>query len=101
MLTLAELNQKFLAMETKIGHLESEVQILESKNEDLKFKIDLKEAKEDISYLMMEQVKLIDRIQTLEDDQIGNDEDVGRNLKETGKNLGPVSFHFSGLSPSS
>ena len=48
-------------METKIGHLESEVKTLKSKNDDLESKIELKEIQADVSYLMTEQTKLNDR----------------------------------------
>ena len=60
-LTLNDLNDRFTSMETKINRLESEVEILKSRNDDLEMKIELKEVQADVSYLMMEQVKLSDR----------------------------------------
>ena len=60
-LTLNDLNDRFTSMETKINRLESEVEILKSRNDDLEMKIELKEMQADVSYLMMEQVKLSDR----------------------------------------
>ena len=60
-LTLNDLNDRFTSMETKINRLESEVEILKSRNDDLEMKIELKEMQADVSYLMMEQVKLNDR----------------------------------------
>lgn len=60
-LTLNDLNDRFTSMETKINHLESEVKMLKSKNDDLESKIELKEIQADVSYLMTEQTKLNDR----------------------------------------
>ena len=54
-------------METKIGHLESEVKTLKSKNDDLESKIELKEIQADVSYLMTEQTKLSDRKKDMTD----------------------------------
>ena len=61
-LTLNDLNDRFSSMESEIGHLKSEVEMLKSRNDDLEMKIELKEMQADVSYLMMEQVKLSDRI---------------------------------------
>ena len=60
-LTLNDLNDRFTSMETKINRLESEVEMLKTRNDDLEMKIELKEMQADVSYLMMEQVKLTDR----------------------------------------
>ena len=60
-LTLNDLNDRFSSMETKINRLESEVEMLKTRNDDLEMKIELKEVQADVSYLMMEQVKLSDR----------------------------------------
>ena len=60
-LTLNDLNDRFTSMETKINRLESEVEMLKTRNDDLEMKIELKEMQADVSYLMMEQVKLNDR----------------------------------------
>ena len=62
LLTWDDLNDRFSSMESKINRLESEVQTLKSKNDELEMKIELKEVQADVSYLMMEQVKLNDRI---------------------------------------
>ena len=56
-----DFNRRLSSMETKIAQLESEVKILKSKNDDLESKIVLKEIQADVSYLMMEQVKINDR----------------------------------------
>ena len=60
-LTLNDLNDRFTSMEIKISHLESEVKMLKSKNDDLESKIEMKEVQADVSYLMAEQTKLNDR----------------------------------------
>ena len=60
-LTLNDLNDRFTSMETKINHLESEVKMLKSKNDDLESTIELKEIQADVSYLMTEQTKVNDR----------------------------------------
>ena len=60
-LTVNDLHVRLSSMETKIGHLESEVKMLKSKNDDLESKIELKEVQADVSYLMTEQSKLSDR----------------------------------------
>ena len=60
-LTLNDLNDRFSSMKTKISRLESEVEMLKTRNDDLEMKIELKEMQADVSYLMMEQVKLNDR----------------------------------------
>ena len=56
-----DLNERLSLMETKIAYLESEVKILKSENDDLESKIELKEVQADVSYLMMQQVKMNDR----------------------------------------
>ena len=63
-LTLNDLNDRFSSMETKINRLESEVEMLKTRNDDLEMKIELKEMQADVSYLMMEQVKLSPKINT-------------------------------------
>ena len=60
-LTLNDLNDRFSSMETKINRLESEVEMLKTRNDDLEMKIELKEVQADVSYLMMEQIKFSDR----------------------------------------
>ena len=59
--TVNDLQVRLSSMETKIGHLESEIKMLTSKNDDLESKIELKEVQADVSYLMTEQTKLSDR----------------------------------------
>ena len=59
--TLNELHLRLLSMENKIDHLESEIKSLKAKNQDLESEIELKEVQADVSYILMEQVKLIDR----------------------------------------
>ena len=54
LLTLNDLNDRFSSMESEIGHLKSEVEMLKSRNDDLEMKIELKEVQADVSYLMME-----------------------------------------------
>ena len=61
-LTVNDLHVRLSSMETKIEHLESEVKMLKTKNDDLETKIELKEVQADVSFLMTEQTKLTDRI---------------------------------------
>ena len=59
--TVNDLEVRLTSMGTKIGHLESEMKMFKSKNDDLESKIELKEVQADASYLMTEQTKLSDR----------------------------------------
>ena len=59
--TVNDLQVRLSSMETKIVHLESEMKMLKSKNDDLESKIELKEVQADVSYLRTEQTKLSDR----------------------------------------
>ena len=52
-------------MENRISDLESELKILKSKDQDLETKIELKEVQADVSFILMEQVKLNDRNRAL------------------------------------
>lgn len=65
-LNLADMNVRLTSMETKVGRLESEIKSLKLKNQDLKTKIELKEIQADVSYILMEQVKLNDRNRALQ-----------------------------------
>ena len=65
-LNLDDINVRLQSMETKIGNLESEIKSLKSKNQDLESKIELKELQADVSYILMEQVKINDRNRALE-----------------------------------
>ena len=58
-LTIDDMNVRFTSMENRISDLESELKILKSK--DLEMKIELKEVQADVSFILMEQVKLNDR----------------------------------------
>ena len=61
-LTMQNFNSRLLLMETKIHNLESEMKILKSRDKELESKIELKEVQDDISFLLMEQSKINDRI---------------------------------------
>ena len=65
-LNLAAMNVRLTSMETKVGRLESEIKSLKSKNQDLKSKLELKEVQADVSYILMEQVKINDRNRALQ-----------------------------------
>ena len=56
-----EVNKRFASMEAKIKDLESDIQILKSRNEDLEFKIEVKEVQADVSLLLAEQEKMGNR----------------------------------------
>ena len=62
-LTIDILNTRLSSMETRINNLESEIKILKSqdKDHDLETKIELKEVQADVSFILMEQVKISDR----------------------------------------
>ena len=62
-LTMDDFNARLLSMETKIEDLESEIKTLKSqdKDQDLETKIELKEVQADVSYILMEQIKISDR----------------------------------------
>ena len=60
-LNLDDINVRLQFMETKIGNLESEIRILKTQEQDLEAKIELKEVQADVSFILMEQVKLNDR----------------------------------------
>ena len=64
-LTTDDMNVRFTSMENRISDLESELKILKSKDQDLKTGIDLKEVQADVSFILMEQVKLNDRNRAL------------------------------------
>ena len=64
-LTMDDINVRFTSMENRISDLESELKILKSKDQDLKTGIDLKEVQADVSFILMEQVKLNDRNRAL------------------------------------
>jgi len=64
-LTMDDMNVRFTSMENRISDLESELKILKSKDQDLKTGIDLKEVQADVSFILMEQVKLNDRNRAL------------------------------------
>ena len=65
-LTMDDINVRFTSMETRISDLESELKTLKSKDQDLEMKIELKEVQADVSFILMEQVKLNDRNRALE-----------------------------------
>ena len=60
-MTMDDINVRFTSMENRISDLESELKILKSKDQDLEMKIELKEVQADVSFILMEQVKLNDR----------------------------------------
>ena len=64
-LTMDDINVRFTSMETRISDLESELKTLKSKDQDLEMKIELKEVQADVSFILMEQVKLNDRNRAL------------------------------------
>ena len=64
-LTMDDINVRFTSMENRISDLESELKILKSKDQDLETKIELKEVQADVSFILMEQVKLNDRDRAL------------------------------------
>ena len=64
-LTMDDMNVRFKSMENRISDLESELKILKSKDQDLETKIDLKEVQADVSFILMEQVKLNERNRAL------------------------------------
>ena len=63
-LNMDDINVRFTSMEDRISDLESELKTLKAKNDDLETEIELKEVQADVSYILMEQVKLNDRIRT-------------------------------------
>ena len=63
--TMDDINVRFTSMENRISDLESELKILKSKDQDLETKIELKEVQADVSFILMEQVKLNDRNRAL------------------------------------
>ena len=63
-LNLDDINVRFTSMENRISDLESELKTLKAKDDDLETQIVLKEVQADVSYILMEQVKLNDRIRT-------------------------------------
>ena len=64
-LTMDDINIRFVSMENRISDLESELKTLKSKDQDLETKIELKEVQADVSFILMEQVKLNDRNRAL------------------------------------
>ena len=64
-LTMDDMNVRFTSMENRISDLESELKILKSRDQDLETKIELKEVQADVSFILMEQVKLNDRNRAL------------------------------------
>ena len=60
-LTLDDMNARFISMENRISYLESELKSLTSNGDNLETKIELKEVQADVSFILMEQVKLNDR----------------------------------------
>ena len=60
-LTMDDINDRFTSMENRISDLESELRILKSKDQDLETQMELKEVQADVSFILMEQVKLNDR----------------------------------------
>ena len=60
-LNLDDINVRLSSMETKIRNLESEIKILKSRDKDLETKLELKEVQADVSFMLIEQVKLNDR----------------------------------------
>ena len=62
-LTMDDFHARLSSMETKIDHLESELKTLKSqdKDRDLETKIELKEIQADVSYILMENIKISDR----------------------------------------
>ena len=64
-LTMDDINVRFTSMEQRISELESELKILKSNDQDLEMKIELKEVQADVSYILMEQVKINDRNRAL------------------------------------
>ena len=61
-LTIHDINSRLLSMENKIDRLESEVKVLKSRDRDLESKIELKEVQADVSYVLMEQSKINERV---------------------------------------
>ena len=64
-LTMDDINVRFTLMENRISDLESELKILKSKDQDLETRIELKEVQADVSFILMEQVKLNERNRAL------------------------------------
>ena len=64
-LTMDDMNVRFKSMENRISDLESELKILKSKDQDLETRIELKEVQADVSFILMEQVKLTERNRAL------------------------------------
>ena len=64
-LTMDDMNVRFTSMENRISDLESELKILKSKDQDLETRIELKEVQADVSFILMEQVKLNERNRAL------------------------------------
>ena len=64
-LTIDDINVRFTSMEHRISELESELKILKSNDPDLETKIELKEVQVDVSYILIEQVKINERNRAL------------------------------------
>ena len=78
-LTMDDINVRFTSMENRISDLESELKILKSKDQDLETKIELKEVQADVSFILMEQVKLNDRNRALRTKTIGRIQSTSSN----------------------
>ena len=64
-LTMDDINVRFTSMENRISELESELKILKSNEQDLEMTIELKEVQADVSYILMEQMKINERNRAL------------------------------------
>ena len=61
-LTMHDINSRLSYLEKRIDHLESEVKILKSQDIDSESKTELNEVQADVSYILMEQSKINERV---------------------------------------
>ena len=57
-----DINSRLSYLEKRIDHLESEVKILKSQDIDSESKTELNEVQADVSYILMEQSKINERV---------------------------------------
>ena len=89
-LTMDDINVRFTSMENRISDLESELKTLKSKDQDLEMKIELKEVQADVSFILMEQVKLNDRNRALETETMDRSQSTSWNNSLIGLNLNHI-----------
>ena len=97
-LIMNEINVRFTSMENRISDLESELRTLKSKDQDLETKIELKEVQADVSFILMEQVKLNDMNRALRAEIMDRGQSTSLRASEQRQNFRPYSNKISGVS---